>query len=113
VADTGPRDRPASWRTPDSPYTVHADAALADVPPASAAAAASASASASASADPTSPRRRFDPLALLVGLVCLTVAVLAVVAPAVLTAADPRWVLAAAAVVVGGGALLATVRRRR
>jgi hypothetical protein len=103
VADTGPTDRPASWRTPDSPYTVHADAALAGAPPASA----------TASADPTSPRRRFDPLALLVGLVCLTVAVLAVVAPAVLTAADPRWVLAAAAVVVGGGALLATVRRRR
>jgi hypothetical protein len=103
VADTGPTDRPASWRTPDSPYTVHADAALADVP----------SAPAAASADPMSPRRRFDPLALLVGLVCLTVAVLAVVAPAVLTAADPRWVLAAAAVVVGGGALLATVRRRR
>jgi hypothetical protein len=105
VADTGPTDRPASWHTPDSPYTVHADAALAGVPPAPA--------PASASADPSSRRRRFDPLALLVGLVCLTVAVLAVVAPAVLAAADPRWVLAAAAVVVGAGALLATVRRRR
>ena len=107
MADTGPTDRPASWHTPDSPYTVHADAALAGVPPAPA------PAPASASADPSSRRRRFDPLALLVGLVCLTVAVLAVVAPAMLTAADPRWVLAAAAVVVGGGALLATVRRRR
>jgi hypothetical protein len=100
VADTGPTDRPASWHTPDSPYTVHADAALAGAPPATASTSAA-------------PRRRFDPLALLVGLVCLSVAVLAVVAPAVLTAADPRWVLAAAAVVVGAGALLATVRRRR
>jgi hypothetical protein len=101
VAETEPTDRPASpgpasWRTPDSPYTVHADAALAAAP----------------TADPTSPRRRFDPLAMLVGLVCLAVAVLAVVAPAVLTAVDPRWVLAGAAVVVGAGALLATVRRR-
>ena len=92
MADTG---HPASWHTPDSPYTVHADAALATGEPA------------------TPPRRRFDPLALLVGLVCLAVAVLAVVAPATLAAVDPRWVLAGAAVVVGGGALLATVRRRR
>ncbi len=92
---TGPSDRPASWRTPDSPYTVHADAALATGEPV------------------TPPRRRFDPLAMLVGLVCLAVAVLAVAAPAVLVAVDPRWVLAAAAVVVGAGALLATVRRRR
>ena len=59
------------------------------------------------------PRRRFDPFALLVGLVSLAVAVLAVVAPATLASVDPRWVLAGAAVVVGGGALLATVRRRR
>jgi hypothetical protein len=92
VADTG---RPSSWHTPDSPYTVHADAALATGEPAA------------------PPRRRFDPLALLVGLVCLAVAVLAVVAPATLAAVDPRWVLAGAAVVVGAGALLATVRRRR
>ncbi|NMO94136.1 hypothetical protein [Actinomycetospora sp. TBRC 11914] len=85
---------PTSWHTPDQPYTVHADAALATAPPAA-------------------PRHRFDPLALLVGLVCLAVAALAVVAPATLASVDPRWVLAGAAVVVGGGALLATVRRRR
>ena len=90
-----PTDRTAgSWHTPDSPYTVHADAALVTAPP-----------------EPA--RRRLDPLALLVGLVSLVVAVLAVVAPAVLASADPRWVLAGAAVVVGVGALLATVRRRR
>ena len=94
MADTG---RPASWHTPDSPYTVHADAALAPDDPV-----------------PTAPPpRRFDPLAMLVGLVCLAVAVLAVVAPATLAAVDPRWVLAGAAVVVGTGVLLATVRRRR
>ena len=50
---------------------------------------------------------------MLVGLVCLAVAVLAVVAPATLAWRRPRWVLAGAAVVVGGGVLLATVRRRR
>ncbi|MDT7744626.1 MAG: hypothetical protein QOE59_3704 [Actinomycetota bacterium] len=94
MADTG---RPASWHTPDSPYTVHADAALATGDPGPA----------------TPPRRRFDPLAMLVGLVCLAVAVLAVVAPATLAAVDPRWVLAGAAVVVGAGVLLTTVRRRR
>jgi hypothetical protein len=94
VADT---DRPASWHTPDSPYTVHADAALATGDP----------------APTTAPRRRFDALGMLVGLVCLAVAVLAVVAPATLAAVDPRWVLAGAAVVIGAGALLATVRRRR
>lgn len=92
-----PTDRtgagPASWHTPDSPYTVHADAALATAPPPS--------------------QRRFDPLALLVGLVSLAVAVLAVAAPGVLASVDPRWVLAGAAVVVGAGALLTTVRRRR
>lgn len=96
MADTdGVTDRPASWHTPDSPYTVHADAALATGEPV------------------TPPRRRLDPLALLVGLVCLAVAALAVAAPATLAAVDPRWVLAGAAVVVGVGALLATVRRRR
>jgi protein-S-isoprenylcysteine O-methyltransferase Ste14 len=84
----------SSWHTPDSPYTVHADAALATAPAPSAG-------------------RRFDPLALLVGLVSLAVAVLAVVAPGVLASVDPRWVLAGAAVVVGVGALLTTVRRRR
>ena len=89
-------DRPASWHTPDSPYTVHADAALATDDPV-----------------PAPPRRRFDPLAMLVGLVCLAVAALAVVAPATLAAVAPRWVLAGAAVVVGGGVLLTTVRRRR
>jgi hypothetical protein len=89
-----PTDHTASWRTGDSPYTVHADAALATapVPP---------------------EHRRFDPLALLVGLVSLAVAVLAVVAPGTLASVDPRWVLAGAAVVVGAGALLTTVRRRR
>jgi hypothetical protein len=97
VADRDePVDAPASWHTPDQPYTVHADAALASAPPA-----------------PELPRRRVDPLGMLVGLVCLAVAALAVVAPATLAAVDPRWVLAGAAVVVGGGALLATVRRRR
>jgi hypothetical protein len=97
VADRDePVDVPASWHTPDQPYTVHADAALAGAPPA-----------------PDLPRRRFDPLAMLVGLVCLAVAALAVLAPGTLAAVDPRWVLAGAAVVVGGGALLATVRRRR
>jgi protein-S-isoprenylcysteine O-methyltransferase Ste14 len=90
-----PTDRTAtSWHTPDSPYTVHKDAALATAPPAP-------------------DRRRFDPLALLVGLVSLAVAVLAVVAPGTLASVDPRWVLAGAAVVVGAGALLTTVRRRR
>ncbi len=83
--------------TPASPYTVHEDAALAAAP----------------SAADSASRRRFDPFALLVGLVSLAVAVLAVVAPATLASVDPRWVLAGAAVVVGGGALLATVRRRR
>ncbi len=83
--------------TPDQPYTIHADAALATAPAEAAAPA----------------RRRFDPLAMLVGLVCLAVAALAVVAPGALASVDPRWVLAGAAVVVGGGALLATVRRRR
>ena len=94
-------ERPASWHTPDQPYTVHADAALADA------------ALTETTATPDRPRRRFDPLAMLVGLVCLAVAALAVVAPGTLAAVDPRWVLAGAAVVVGGGALLATVRRRR
>ncbi len=89
-----PTTGPASWHTPDSPYTVHADAAL-------------------AAPAPRPARRRFEPLALLVGLVSLTVAVLAVVAPGVLASVDPRWVLAGAAVVVGVGALLTTVRRRR
>lgn len=95
MADDRPGDAPASWHTPDQPYTVHADAALATAPPAA------------------PSRRRLDPLGLLVGLVCVAVAALAVVAPATLAAVDPRWVLAGAAVVVGGGALLATVRRRR
>jgi hypothetical protein len=94
---TGPGEGAASWHTPDSPYTVHADAALATGDPAPA----------------TAPRRRFDALAMLVGLVCLAVAALAAVAPATLAAVDPRWVLAGAAVVVGSGVLLATVRRRR
>lgn len=90
-----PTDRTAaSWRTADSPYTVHADAALASAPAAP-------------------DRRRWDPLALLVGLVSLAVAVLAVVAPGVVASVDPRWVLAGAAVVIGAGALLTTVRRRR
>lgn len=91
-----PVDAPPSWHTPGQPYTVHADAALATARPVR-----------------ELPRRRFDPLAMLVGLVCLAVAALAVVAPATLASVDPRWVLAGAAVVVGGGALLATVRRRR
>ncbi|MCD2192475.1 hypothetical protein LQ327_03585 [Actinomycetospora endophytica] len=94
MAEPTDRTGPTSWHTPDSPYTVHADAAL-------------------ATTAPPPVRRRFDPLALLVGLVSLTVAMLAVVAPAVLTSVDPRWVLAGAAVVIGGGVLLATVRRRR
>lgn len=84
---------PRSWSssTPDPLPTVHADAD-----------------------DPgTAPvRRRRDPLALLVGLVCLAVAVLAMASPPTLLGLDPRWVLAGAAVVVGVGALLATVRRR-
>lgn len=89
-----PTDRTAaSWHTPDSPYTVHADAALATTPP-------------------PAQHRRIDPLGMLVGLVSLAVAVLAVVAPAVLVSVDPRWVLAGAAVVIGAGALLTTVRRR-
>ncbi len=96
VTRDGAADRPTSWHTPDQPYTVHADAAMA-----------------SASPTPAPARRRFDPLALLVGLVCLAVAALAVVAPVTLASVDPRWVLAGAAVVVGGGALLATVRRHR
>lgn len=78
---------PRSWSAP----TVHADA---DEP----------------GAAPV--RRRRDPFALLVGLVCLAVAVLAMASPPTLVALDPRWVLAGAAVVVGVGALLATVRRR-
>jgi hypothetical protein len=90
-----PTDHTAgSWHTPDSPYTVHADADLATTPAPSA-------------------RRRFDPLALLVGLVSLAVAALAVVAPGALASVDPRWVLAGAAVVIGVGVLLTTVRRRR
>ncbi|MFC5065338.1 hypothetical protein [Actinomycetospora atypica] len=83
---------PRSWSsTPGSPLTVHADA---DEPGA------------------VPVRRRRDPLALLVGLVCLAVAGLAMASPPTLVGLDPRWVLAGAAVVVGVGALLATVRRR-
>lgn len=93
-----PTDRiTVSRPDPGSPFTVHADAAVAEP----------------ASPDQPVPGRRFDPLALLIGLVSLAVAVLAVVAPTVLTAVDPRWVLAGAAVLIGGGALLATVRRHR
>jgi hypothetical protein len=104
VAESTPRGTspsgPSSWRTPDSPYTVYADTESAGGAPAAAPARAVAP-------------RRFDPLALLVGLVALAVAGLAVVAPGVLAATDPRWVLAGAAVVVGGGVLLTTMRRRR
>ena len=52
-------------------------------------------------------RRRRDPFALLVGLVCLAVAGLAMASPPTLLGLDPRWVLAGAAVVIGVGALLA------
>ncbi|MDL5155518.1 hypothetical protein [Actinomycetospora termitidis] len=87
---------PKAWRTPEQPYTVHADA---DRPEA-------------AGEAPAAPARRGPSLiALLVGLVSVAVAALAMAAPAVLVAVDPRWVLAAAAVVIGGGALLAGARR--
>lgn len=83
---------PRSWSaTPDPRYTVHADADEPGTAPA---------------------RRHRDPFALLVGLVCLAVAVLAMASPPTLLGLDPRWVLAGAAVMVGVGALLATVRRR-
>lgn len=61
----------------------------------------------------TAPATRRDPLLLVAGVVAVTVAVLAVVGPGVLTAFDPRWVLAAAALVIGGAVLATTVRRRR
>ncbi|WP_433800383.1 hypothetical protein [Actinomycetospora sp. CA-084318] len=86
---------PRAWATPSESPTVHPDA---DRP----------------GAAPGAPARRGpDPIALLVGLVCLAVASLAMISPATLVAVDPRWVLAGAAVVIGVGALLTTVRRRR
>lgn len=84
---------PRGWATPSEQPTIHPDA---EQPGAM-----------------TPARRRRDPIAVLVGLVCLTVAALAMATPATLVAVDPRWVLAGAAVVIGGGALLTTVRRRR
>ena len=61
----------------------------------------------------TAPATRRDPLLLVAGVVAVTVAVLAVVGPGVLTAFDPRWVLAVAALVIGGAVLATTVRRHR
>ncbi|MCD2189394.1 hypothetical protein [Actinomycetospora soli] len=85
---------PRGWAAPTDTPTVHPDAERPGTT--------------------TAPARRgADPIALLVGLVCLAVATLAMVSPATLVAVDPRWVLAGAAVVIGGGALLTTVRRRR
>lgn len=84
---------PRAWATPTDTPTIHPDAAQPGTT--------------------TARRRGRDPIALLVGLVCLAVAALAMVSPATLVAVDPRWVLAGAAVVIGGGALLTTVRRRR
>lgn len=86
---------PRAWATPTDTPTVHPDADHAATPA------------------PTRVRRGPDPIALLVGLVCLAVATLAMVSPTTLVAVDPRWVLAGAAVVIGVGALLTTVRRRR
>lgn len=81
---------PRAWATPTDTPTVHPDAGR-------------------PGGTPTRTRR--DPIALLVGLVCLAVAVVAMISPATLVAVDPRWVLAGAAVVIGGGALLCAARR--
>ncbi|WP_018330986.1 hypothetical protein [Actinomycetospora chiangmaiensis] len=83
---------PRAWATPTDSPTIHPDAAAPGT-------------------TTTRARRRRDPIALLVGLVCLAVAALAMISPATLVAVDPRWVLAGAAVVVGGGALLCAARR--
>jgi hypothetical protein len=82
---------PRAWATPTDTPTIHPDAGQPGTT--------------------TTGRRRRDPIALLVGVVCLAVAVLAMVSPATLVAVDPRWVLAGAAVVIGGGALLCAARR--
>ncbi|MEJ2868278.1 hypothetical protein WCD74_10905 [Actinomycetospora sp. OC33-EN08] len=89
---------PKGW-APAEPFTVHADTdRTAD------------RTGTDAAAGPPA-RRRLDVFTLLVGLVCVAVAVFAMAAPALLVAADPRWVLAGAAIVIGGGALLAGARR--
>ncbi|GLZ50734.1 hypothetical protein [Actinomycetospora sp. NBRC 106378] len=81
---------PRAWATPTDAPTIHPDAAQPGT---------------------TTSRRRRDPIALLVGLICLVLAGLAMASPATLVAVDPRWVLAGAAVVIGGGALLCAARR--
>lgn len=67
--------------------------------------------------EPTSElarRRAPDPLALVVGVASIAVAIMAFVGVVlVLPGFDPRWLLAAGAVVVGLLLLGATVRRRR
>ncbi|GAA4851812.1 hypothetical protein GCM10023201_50820 [Actinomycetospora corticicola] len=82
---------PRGWATPSEQPTIHPDAEQPGT-------------------TTKAPRRR-DPIALLVGLVCLVVAAFAMASPATLVAVDPRWVLAGAAVVIGGGALLCAARR--
>jgi hypothetical protein len=59
------------------------------------------------------PRRRGpDPVALVVGLLTLAMAVAAFVGRLPVVDFDPRWLLAGAAAVVGALLLLGTLRRR-